>query len=79
MSVSEKMQSILEEADGESEMKMVLPQLVSAMMAIGLDPQDDDNQDHFIAMLKQVVMNIEPGAFDDPEMPSLIPLDQTLE
>jgi hypothetical protein len=29
--------------------------------------------------LKQVVMEIDPGAFDDPEMPSLIPVDQTLE
>jgi hypothetical protein len=33
----------------------------------------------FHPFLKQVVMNIEAGAFDDPEMPSLIPLDQTFE
>jgi hypothetical protein len=29
--------------------------------------------------LWQVVMRVSPGAFDDPEMPSLIPLDQTFE
>lgn len=59
MSVTEQMKALLEEGDAgsDSEMKMVLPQLVSAMMSIGLDPQDDDNQDHFIAMLKMVVMN----------------------
>jgi hypothetical protein len=39
----------------------------------------DHDTREFHPFLKQVVMNIEPGAFDDPEMPSLIPLDQTLE
>lgn len=60
MSVYERMQSILEEAEmgaegAELDMKAALPQLVLAMDAMGLDPKSEDDQAKFFALLKKMV------------------------
>lgn len=62
MSVSERMQAILEEAAEEGmgvemDMKSALPQLVLAMDAMGLDPKAEEDQDKFFAFLKKMATN----------------------
>jgi hypothetical protein len=53
------MKSLLSEAEEsvEIEMKAALPQLILAMDAMGLDPQNDEHQEQFVAMLKKLVTN----------------------
>lgn len=60
MNITEKMQSLISEAEEGSmdvEMKAVLPQLVLAMQAMGMDPHDEEHQDKFIGMLKKLATN----------------------
>lgn len=59
MSVADRMKNILGEAEEsvEIEMKAALPQLVLAMDAMGLDPQDEAHQEQFVALLKKLITN----------------------
>lgn len=59
MSVVERMQNLLSEAEEgmDMDMKKVLPQLVLAMDAMGMDPADEEHQKQFIGMLKKIVSN----------------------
>jgi hypothetical protein len=55
MTIADKMQNLLSEAEEGSDldMKKVIPQLALAMEAMGLDPADEAHQKQFIALLKQ--------------------------
>jgi hypothetical protein len=57
MTIADKMQNLLSEAEegGDMDMKKVLPQLVLAMEAMGMDPADEEHQKQFIGVLKALV------------------------
>lgn len=57
MSIQTAMRELLAEAEGADEMGMALPHLVNTMLALGMDPSDEDSQEHFLSILRMVVKN----------------------
>lgn len=58
MNITERMAALIEEMDeGAGDPKILIPQLVLAMDAAGMDPGDEGHQEIFIGMLKKLVTN----------------------
>lgn len=59
MNIADRMRALLEEMDegASGDPKVLVPQLVLAMDAVGMDPGDEGHQEIFFAMLKKLATN----------------------
>lgn len=59
MNAADRMRALLEEMEegASGDPKVLVPQLVLAMDAVGMDPGDEGHQQMFIAMLKKLITN----------------------